>query len=114
MGKFAIGEKVEKILMLRSWFVADLADEKNSMISALIKLYADDLRNELYKYAEQGYPANLNSDEVYAGLTYGKLEACKQYKNRLGCSLIQAKNAVEKHFKDNNLEFGPTNKYSDL
>lgn len=103
----------EKIQMLKSWFVADFADEKNSLISALIKLYADDLRNELYKDADKGCVA-VSSKEVAAGVEYGKLEAVRQYKNRIGCRLIEAKNIVEKHFKDNNLEFGGMNKYSDL
>lgn len=103
----------EKIQMLKSWFVANFADEKNSMISALIKLYADDLRNELYKDADRRCFA-VSSEEVTAGIRDGKLEAVKQYKNRVGCGLIDAKNIVEKHFKDNNLKFGPMNKYSDL
>jgi len=103
----------EKVQVLKSWFVADFVDEKNSLISALIKLYADDLRNELYKDADKGCLA-VNSEEVRAGIRDGKLEAVKQYMNRIGCGLIEAKNTVEKHFKNNNLEFGPMNKYSDL
>lgn len=43
----------EKVQMLKSWFVADFTSEKNSLISALIKLYADDIRNELYKDADK-------------------------------------------------------------
>lgn len=103
----------EKVQMLKSWFVADFADKKNSLITGLIKLYADDLRNQLYKDADKGCLA-ISSEEVTAGIRYGKLEAVKQYKNRVGCSLIEAKNIVEKHFKDNNMEFGPMNQYSDL
>jgi len=47
----------------------------------------------------------LNKAEVNDGQNKGKLEAVKTYKNRVGCSLMDAKHAVEEWFVIKGLSF---------
>ncbi len=47
----------------------------------------------------------LTNTEVDMGEREGKIACIKMYKNRTGCSLVDAKNFVEKYFHENDLQF---------
>jgi ribosomal protein L7/L12 len=58
----------------------------------------------LYKEAD-ALGGIVTYKEVQIGLYQGKLEAVKEYKNRTGYPLLEAKRIVEKYFEDHNLKF---------
>ena len=47
----------------------------------------------------------LTKAEIEMGERKGKIACIKMYKARTDCNLLDAKNFVEKYFKENNLEF---------
>ena len=47
----------------------------------------------------------LTTNEIYAGINNGKIDAVRLYKNRTQLSLLDSKHAVEQWFHDHNLIF---------
>lgn len=53
----------------------------------------------------------LTVPEIDAGRNQSKLDAVRMYKERKGCSVVEAKKAVEEYFAMNGLLFASPQKY---
>lgn len=97
-------KQLQRIKTLFRWSEQASSLDENKMISQLLQIYIDDLHKDLSVKAKD-IQSILTHTEIDAGQLQGKLECLKLYKNRVGCSLMDAKRTIEKFFTDNGLRF---------
>lgn len=95
-------EILKKIRTLQAWAKQAKPAEKVFIIK-LLTFYTNSFSHSVI--TEVGGHTALTQEEIEIGTTQGKLEVVKAFKNRTGCSLIEAKNTVESFFTQNNLTF---------
>jgi ribosomal protein L7/L12 len=79
-----------------------------NLIRALLNVVDIDpsLKNKVAKMiCDHLTKQELTEHEVYLGQCKGKLNAVRAYRDRVGCSLVEAKNFVEKYFSANGYSF---------
>lgn len=81
------------------YMIANKYGKASQTLNRELHSIAQDIIDQLF------LPQQLRPEEVMVGEVSGKISCIRDYRARIGCSLIEAKQAVEKYFADHNLSF---------
>jgi ribosomal protein L7/L12 len=76
------------------------------LLDQLEEMYAESMLTHLKSLNGRSKTPTL--DEVECGTSRGRIPTIKMYRQRTGAGLKEAKDAIEDHFRNNNLTFGTT------